>query len=484
MRHTTFRFALAPDQAQLAMLVRHAGASRFAYNQCLQLVGAARRARVTDPSTAVPWSGYDLINAFNGWKRSESAGRIFVAAPGGTVTKQVTGLQWRRDVAAQVFEEAAVDLGRALTAYAQASTGDRRVRVGFPRRKRKGRCRDSFRLRNKQRKEGTFSIRVGVGHPRSVTLPRIGTVRVLDDTRRLRRLLRPSSQANLDTGRQTVAPRAKILFATCSRHGSRWYISLTVQASEFHAERRHPPRPGEDLGGFVGVDRGLVALAVAATSDGTEVGRWPAPRPLLPGMEGLRRRAREVSRTQPRSRNRAKATRRLSRKHARIADIRRSFLHDVSSQLVKTHDRLCLEDLAVANLLRNKHLASAIFDAGWTELARQLSYKAAWFGTELVVCDRWFPSTRSCSRCGLVKQSMGLAERMYCCGGCGLAIDRDRNAAANLAAWAERHHARVPDRQAGGRTTNAPGGEGASHCPAMAEPGPRERGTNAHVVIA
>ena len=142
------------------------------------------------------------------------------------------------------------------------------------------------------------------------------------------------------------------------------------------------------------------------------------------------------------------------------------------SQLVKTHDRLCLEDLAVANLLRNKHLASAIFDAGWTELARQLSYKAAWFGTELVVCDRWFPSTRSCSRCGLVKQSMGLAERMYCCGGCGLAIDRDRNAAANLAAWAERHHARVPDRQAGGRTTNAPGGEGASHCPAMAEPAP------------
>jgi putative transposase len=217
-----------------------------------------------------------------------------------------------------------------------------------------------------------------------VTLPRIGAVRVLDDTRRLRRLLRPISEANLDTGRQMVAPRARILFATCSRHGSRWYLSLTVRASEFHADRRHPPRPAEDPGGFVGVDRGLVALAVAATSDGAEVGRWPAPRPLRTGLEGLRRRAREVSRTQPRSRNRAKATRRLSRKHARIADIRRSFLHDVSSQLVKTHDRLCLEDLAVANLLRNNHLASAIFDAGWTELARQLSYKAAWFGTELV----------------------------------------------------------------------------------------------------
>jgi putative transposase len=131
MRHTTFRFALAPDQAQLAMLVRHAGASRFAYNQCLELVGAAHRAHATDPSTAVPWSGYDLINAFNGWKRSESAGRIFVAAPDGTVTKKVTGLPWRRDVAAQVFEEAAVDFGRAFAAYAQASTGDGESGSGF-----------------------------------------------------------------------------------------------------------------------------------------------------------------------------------------------------------------------------------------------------------------------------------------------------------------------------------------------------------------
>ena len=149
MRHTTFRFALAPTPAQAAMLARHAGASRFAYNQCLRLVVNALAAKRAEPQVEVPWSGFDLINAFNAWKRSEAAGRILVAAPDGTVTKQVTGLVWRREISAQVFEEAAVDLGRALSSYSDNGSKTQRVRIGFPRWKRKGRCRDSFRLRNK-----------------------------------------------------------------------------------------------------------------------------------------------------------------------------------------------------------------------------------------------------------------------------------------------------------------------------------------------
>jgi putative transposase len=483
MRHTTFRFALAPTPAQAAMLARHAGASRFAYNQCLRLVTDALASQRTDPQVRVPWSGFDLINACNAWKRSEAAGRTFVVAPDGTITKQVSGLAWRHEVSAQVFEEAAVDLGRALTAHAQANNGTRKgPRVGFPRRKRKGRCRDSFRLRNKQGKSGACSIRVGAGHPRSVTLPTIGTIRVYDDTRRLRRLLRPVAHRDPDTGQQVEAPRAKILFATVSRHGPRWYVSLNIQAPLFHVERRHPPRSADDGRGFVGVDRGLAAFAVAATADGTEVGRFEAPKPLQRGMVGLRRRSRAVSRALPRSGKRAEAARRLSRQHARIANVRRSFLHEVSSQLVQTHDRLCLEDLAVANLMGNRRLARAIGDAAWTELARQLAYKATWFGAELVVCDRWFASTKTCSGCGMVKQQMRLAERIYCCDGCGLAIDRDRNAAANLAARAE--HARAPDRQAGGRVINAPGGEGAGHRRGDGATGPGEGGTDAHALLA
>jgi putative transposase len=141
--------------------------------------------------------------------------------------------------------------------------------------------------------------------------------------------------------------------------------------------------------------------------------------------------------------------------------------------LVKNHARLAIEDLAV----RNNRLARAIEDAGWSGLARQVAYKAGWFGTDLVVCDRWYASSRICSRCGIENMRMTLAERTFHCSACELNIDRDCNAAANLAAWAE--HARAPDRQAGGRVTNASGGEGAGRCLDDGETSPEEGGTKA-----
>jgi putative transposase len=359
MRHTTFRFALDPTPAQEQMLAQHAGASRFAYNQCLRFVTDAVTAKRIDPSVTVPWSGYDLINAFNAWKKSEDAGRAFVVAADGSICKQVTGLSWRHKVPAQVFEEAAVDLGRALSGYWSTRKGTHAGRkVGFPRYKRKGRCPDRFRLRNK-RQPGGYLIRVGEGHLRSVTLPTFGQVRVHDNTRRLRQLLRPDAQLDRVSGEQRDIPRAKILFATVARRGTRWYVSLNVQAPDFHPCRRHQLAAHEG-GGYVGVDLGLVAFAVAATSDRTEIGRWHTNDPL---------------------------TRRT------------------------------------------------------------------------------------------LKERMGLAERAFRCDTCELVTDRDRNAAANLAAWAE--HAQAPDRQAGGRVTNAPGGEGAGRCLDDGETGPDEGGTNA-----
>ena len=147
-----------------------------------------------------------------------------------------------------------------------------------------------------------------------------------------------------------------------------------------------------DDGGWVGVDRGLSAFLVAADADGTEVARiTDAPKALAAGMKRQRRLAKSLSRKQKGSRNRRDAAAKLGRHHHHVANVRRHFLHQVSNALVKTHDRLVIENLNVSGMLANHRLARAISDAGWAEFARLLGYKQAWRGGELVVADRWYP---------------------------------------------------------------------------------------------
>src|SRR5271167_863606 len=229
-RHTTFRYCLDPTVEQRDVLARHAGASRFAFNQCLRMVKTALIGRKADAGVEVPWTGFDLINAFNSWKKTEDAGRVFIVNSQGTVDTVVTGLQWRREVCQQVFEEAAVDLGKGLKSWSDSRVGKRKgERVGFPRFKKKTGDIASFRLRNEHPKGKPAAIRVGDNdRPRSVTLPGIGLLGVHDDTRRLRRML--------------AKGRAKILFATISHHGGRWWISLNVEAADLHPDQHHPTR--------------------------------------------------------------------------------------------------------------------------------------------------------------------------------------------------------------------------------------------------
>ena len=175
----------------------------------------------------MPWTGFDLINAFNAWKRSEEAGRIFAVGNDGVVTALVTGLPWRTEVRQQVFEEAAVDLGKGLKAWSESQSGQRRgKRIGFPQFKKKTNTLPSFRLRNNRPKGQLPPIRVGeCNRPRSITLPGIGQIGVFDDTRRLRRMLTNN--------------RAKIRFATLTRRRGRWWVSLNVEAVDLHPGRHH-----------------------------------------------------------------------------------------------------------------------------------------------------------------------------------------------------------------------------------------------------
>jgi putative transposase len=474
-RHTTFKFCLDPTAEQQDMLARHAGAARFAFNQCLRQVKTTLTQRKSDPDVDVPWSGFDLINTFNAWKKTEDAGRVFAVSDDGVAETVVTGLSWRREVCQQVFEEAAVDCGRALTAWSDSRSGRRKgKRVGFPRFKKKTAVAPSFRLRNKHRKGRPPAIRVGDARPRSVTLPGMGLLAVHDDTRRLRRML--------------AKERAKICFATVSYHAGRWWVSLNVEAADLHPVHTHPVRDPADGGGWVGVDRGLSAFVVAATADGRETTRvTDAPKALAAGMQRQRRLAKSLSRRKRGSKNRRDAAARLGRHHHQVANARRYFLHQVSNKLVKAHDRLVIEDLNVSGMLHNHHLAQAISDAGWAEFARMLDYKQQWRGGEIAVADRWYPSSKLCSVCGAVNGDLTLADRVFTCG-CGHSADRDTNAAANLARWGQTHHQTSPDPRTPkqrGRATNARRRDGADQHPTCAgETSPVETGTDVHTAPA
>ena len=464
-RHTTFRFCLDPTVEQSVALARHVGAARFAYNQCLRLhLDAREHLRALDRRGAgadavdqardgVPWSRFSLINALNRWKVSQDAGRRFLVTSGGVTQVEVTGLAWRGEVSAEVLEEGAVDVSRGLAAWIASRSGKRKGRpVGHPRFKKKNHTAGSFRMRNKT-KGNRSSIRVGTAdQPRSVTLPKLGTLRVREDTRRLRRMI--------------ATGRGRILQATVTRGARRWWISITVEAADLHPAIQHPVRPSRDTTGWVGVDRGLHALVVAGARDGTETLRVQAPKVLAAGLRQQRRLARAVSRKTRGSANQRKARTRLARHHLRVRDTRQHFLHQVSNQLVKTHDKLVLEDLNITGIMSNHRLARAVSDAAWGELARQITYKQKWRKGQVVVADRWFASSKTCSSCGNRKPDLKLSDRTYTCGHCSHVIDRDLNAAANLAAWAEDHtptvtdgagrgEARVGDRQAAGPVNNA-----------------------------
>ena len=297
---------------------------------------------------------------------------------------------WLYEVSKCAPQEALRDLDRAYANWWRGRKQGRRV--GRPRFKKRGRCPERFRL--------TGAIHV---EPGAVVLPRIGRVVTKEPTGKF---------------------RGRILSATCRREADRWYVALTVEVTR--------PDPIRVAGPVVGVDRGISTLAVC--SDGTTV---QSPRALARGLRRLRRRGRAVTRKQPSSANRRKAVLALARGHRRIRNQRVDALHKATTALARTKAVIVVEDLHVAGMIRNPHLARAISDQGWGEFQRQLTYKCQWYGSRLLVAPRFYPSSKTCSRCGLVKVILPLEVRMFCCEGCGLVVARDLNAARNLAHLAE-----------------------------------------------
>ncbi len=298
-----------------------------------------------------------------------------------------TQFPWMYQCSKCAPQEALRDLHRAFKNFYRGLKKGRKV--GFPRFKRKG-VRDSFRL--------TGTIRF---ERRKIRLPRLGVIRIKERRR------------SYFSGR--------ILSATVRRRADRWFVSVTVE--------EEIPNPTSPTGGAVGVDLGVRTLATL--SDSTT---FVNPRALGRRLRKLKQLSRSLSRKRKGSKNREKAQLRLAKMYLRVFNIRQDTLHKVTTYLAKNHSKIVIEDLNVSGMMRNRRLARAIADVGFYEFRKQLEYKCLWYGSELVLVSRTFPSSKMCSCCGLRKKELSLSEREYHCEACGLRMDRDLNSALNLVA--------------------------------------------------
>src|SRR5882757_3823307 len=219
-----------------------------------------------------------------------------------------------------------------------------------------------------------------------------------------------------------LPPETKPSTVTVSQDAAgRWFVSLLCQ------DPMVTPFPITDT--VVGVDAGLDHLLTLSTGE-----KIANPRHERRDRARLVKAARALSRkVKGDGANRARARCRVARVHARIADRRRDHLHKVTTRLVRENQTIVIEDLTVSGMLRNRSLARAISDAAWSEFRSLLEYKAAWYGRDVIAVDRWFPSSKLCSVCGSVRDTLPLDVRSWTCG-CGAVHDRDVNAARNILA--------------------------------------------------
>lgn len=367
---------LDPTPRQERLMASHAGAARFAYN-----AGLAHVKEALDGGEPPEWSHYSLLRWWNA-NKDELA------------VNSNTGVVWWSQNSKEAYSMALRSLAQGLSNWSKSHKGQRKGRrVGFPQFKSK-----STAMR--------FAYSTGFTAPKSsdpygLKLPCIGRVHCMENVYKL-------------------VNSAHLIRISVSRRAGRWYAALTVERDDTPAKR--PTK-----GGAVGVDLGVKNLATL--SDGTVI---PNPRALNVGLKALRKAQQALSRKAKGSARREKAKERVARLHARVADVRGDVMNKATTMIARNYSTVCVEDLNVAGMMKNHHLARSLSDAALGEFRRQLEYKTARSGAVLCVVDRWFPSSKTCSNCGVVKAKLPLSERVFNCDACGLSLDRDLNAAVNI----------------------------------------------------
>lgn len=211
----------------------------------------------------------------------------------------------------------------------------------------------------------------------------------------------------------------KILNGTISKTaGEKYFISITVEK-----EIEELPVITNEIG----LDLGIKDFAVMSNGD-----KVTNPHFKKKEVKKLKKFQRALSRKKKDSRRREKCRIKLARLNASIKNKKNDFLHKLSSKLINENQVICLEDLNVKGMVKNHRLAESISECSWFEFVRQLNYKAKWYGRTVVKIDRFFPSSKTCSNCGFIKESLNLSERKWACPKCNTELDRDLNAAKNI----------------------------------------------------
>jgi putative transposase len=296
-------------------------------------------------------------------------------------------LSWMYEVSKCSPQEALSNCDKAFKNFFFRCKNKTKGKKGFPRFKSRKNGVGSFSL--------TGMIKTSLGF---VQLPRLGKLKL--------------KELNF------LPINKKILRATVSEKAGRWFVSILVQ------EEINSLSKSEAI---IGIDLGIKTLATC--SDGN---KFENPNALKNNLDKLKRLSKQFSRKVKGGNNRKKAARKLARLHYKITCIRKDCLHKITSFLTKTKSKIVIENLNISGLMKNRRLSRSISDLGLFELRRQLEYKGKWYGCEIVVADRFFPSSKKCSRCGHIKGHLSLSDRVFICDNCGLNIDRDYNASINL----------------------------------------------------
>ncbi len=315
------------------------------------------------------------------WKESVKVG----LKPNATILKKLftnhvkPNFPWMKEVSSRVYQYAFINLQEAFTRFFKKLAESPRFKKKYN--------SDSFGLDN-------------CGNPIKISglrhkLPFIGWVKTFE-----------------------ALPECVTKKVTISRTAGDWYLSFFVELPDLE------PTPKQHQ--TVGVDLGISTLATLSTGE-----VFPNPKALRKATKKLARLQRLQIRKISGSSNYKKARLKVAKLHRKVADIRNDYLHKLTTYLAKNHSQVVIENLNVSGMLKNHKLASSIADCGFYEFRRQLEYKCQWYGSELVIVDRFYPSSQLCSNCGQ-KQKMPLKERVYKCKACGLCLDRDLNAAINL----------------------------------------------------